>query len=296
MAGDLGKGRDTFALRPGTPYKVAMPQMFKRFAFVFNAGALASILAHALILGPLVFGFPNLTLKPEEPKAVEVELAAAQEKPLPAPEPKTPEAKPKPPQVLRPVVKFAEKDAGSTRPQGGDAPRDTNSSGAKTQEARSERQALPPQNTPQPHVSMPKNEDAASASAPDSPGVSAPPSPPEANRQARLQERNESEVATTAKGDLPRAIRAGQLCATELRKKLNNSNPPYWPDLLPAYRLDQGNVLQVRRGAFRANAIWFNLEFRCKVDDAATEVVALEFAIGTAVPRSEWIRRGFPSM
>lgn len=292
-----------------------MPSMFKRFAFVLNAGVLASILIHALILAPLIFGFPELTLKPEEPQAVEVELVAPEEKPKPEPAQKAPpppppapppkpeqeaptaQAKPKAPEVMRPVVKFGEKDAGSTKAPTGDAQRDAKAANPTPAPKQPEKPAVPPAPPPQ---ALPKKPDGdLAATAPGLPGVRMPapaePAPPEKNKQARLNSRTEGDVATTAAGDLPRAIRAGQLCATELRRKLNNSNPPYWPDLLPAYRLDKGNVLQVRRGAFRANARWYNLEFRCEVDAAATEVVTLDFNIGTPVPRGDWKRRGFPA-
>ncbi len=289
-----------------------MPSILKRFAIVFNLGAFASILMHALILAPMVFGFPQLTLKPEEPEAVEVELAPPQEKPKPEPTQKAPppppppkpgprpeapvaQAKPKTPQVMRPVVKFGEKDAGSTKTLNGDSRRDARVADPTPAAKRPEKQARPP--AAPPPALPPKADGVATATAQGLPGVRMPaePVPPERNRQARLQSRNEGDVATTAAGDLPRAIRAGQLCATELRRKLNNSNPPYFPDLLPAYRLDQGNVLRVRRGAFRANAGWYNLEFRCEVDEAATEVVTLDFTIGAPVPRGDWTRRGFPS-
>lgn len=289
-----------------------MPSMLKRFALVFNAGALASIFIHAIILAPLVFGLPQLTLKPEEPEAVEVELAPPEEKPKaeqkqkpPPPKPElkpkqeapVAQAKPKTPEVLRPVVKFGDKDAGSTKAPGGAAQRDAKVANPTPAPKQPEKPAIPP--APPPQALPPKPDGDLAATAPGLPGVRMPapavPATPERNRQARLNSRTEGEVATTAAGDLPRAIRAGQLCATELRRKLNNSNPPYFPDLLPAYRLDQGNVLRVRRGAFRANTGWYNLEFRCEVDDAGTEVVTLDFNIGAPVPRGEWKSRGFPS-
>ncbi|MCQ1855631.1 DUF930 domain-containing protein [Neorhizobium galegae] len=103
-------------------------------------------------------------------------------------------------------------------------------------------------------------------------------------------------IATTAMGDVPRGVRAGQLCATELREQLRHSAQSYRPEMLPAYRLPNGTVLEVKRGAFRANAQWYDLSFRCEVDDNATKIVSFAFDVGAPVPQSEWRKRGFPEL
>lgn len=103
-------------------------------------------------------------------------------------------------------------------------------------------------------------------------------------------------IATTAMGNVPRGVRAGQLCATELREQLRHSAQSYRPEMLPAYRLPSGTVLEVRRGAFRANAQWYDLSFRCEVDEDATKIVSFAFDIGAPVPQSEWRKRGFPEL
>ncbi|WP_170115915.1 DUF930 domain-containing protein [Mycoplana dimorpha] len=101
-------------------------------------------------------------------------------------------------------------------------------------------------------------------------------------------------VARTAIADLPRGARVEQLCSTELYAQLRHASPPHKPDLLPTFRLSRGTVLEVRRAAFRANARWYDLSFRCEVDGDATRVVSFAFAVGAEVPRSEWQTRGFP--
>jgi hypothetical protein len=95
-------------------------------------------------------------------------------------------------------------------------------------------------------------------------------------------------------GRIPREIRASQLCSTELREQLRHASPAYQPELLPSYRLPSGTVMEVRRAAFRAEAQWYDVSFRCEVDDNATKVVSFAFNIGSPVPRSEWRKRGFP--
>lgn len=99
-------------------------------------------------------------------------------------------------------------------------------------------------------------------------------------------------MATTAMAGIPRGIRAGRLCATELRLQLLASSLS--PDLLPSYRLDEGNVLRVTRGAFRAGGTWRNLGFECQVDADATSVRSFAFRIGDPVLRDEAARRGLP--
>ncbi|MFB9948014.1 DUF930 domain-containing protein [Rhizobium puerariae] len=101
-------------------------------------------------------------------------------------------------------------------------------------------------------------------------------------------------MATTAMGNVPRGVRAGQLCATELREQLRHASPSYRPELLPAYRLPKGTVLEVKRGAFRASAQWYDLSFRCEVNEEATRVLSFAFDIGAPVPQGEWRKRGFP--
>ena len=101
-------------------------------------------------------------------------------------------------------------------------------------------------------------------------------------------------VAVTAMANIPRGVRADQLCLTELREQLRNGTPPYWPELLPSHRLDRGTVFEMRDSAFRAKGQWYNLNFRCEIDEKATKVVSFAFSVGAAIPRSDWKRRGLP--
>ncbi len=104
----------------------------------------------------------------------------------------------------------------------------------------------------------------------------------------------EDPVARTAMGDLPREMRATQLCETELTEQLRNASPPRDPDFIPRSPLSSGTMLELRRTAFRADGQWYDLSFRCDINEEATKVVGFAFEIGSPVPRSEWKRRGFP--
>ena len=101
-------------------------------------------------------------------------------------------------------------------------------------------------------------------------------------------------VATSAMADLPRSVRGGTLCVSELREQLLRASPPYFPDLLPSNPLPKGTVIDVPDAAFRAGGRWLDLSFRCEVDADATRVVSFAFRVGAAIPRSQWQRRGFP--
>jgi hypothetical protein len=101
-------------------------------------------------------------------------------------------------------------------------------------------------------------------------------------------------VARTAMGDVPRDIRAGQLCSTELTGQLRHGSPAFNPDIVPAFKLAEGTVLDVRQAAFRANAQWYDVRFRCEVDQNATKVMSFGLEVGGPVPRSQWKARRFP--
>jgi hypothetical protein len=101
-------------------------------------------------------------------------------------------------------------------------------------------------------------------------------------------------VARTAIDGMPRGVRVAELCTTELREQLKRAPQHYQPELLPSYRLSQGTVLDVKRGAFRASSRWYDMRFRCEVDADATKVVSFAYDVGDPVPRAQWRSRGFP--
>ena len=309
-----------------------------------TSGTVVSVSVHAVVLVLLIFGLPESQLKPQEPDSIEVEIVKApepvekeagpppappqspppppppqeeekaKEQPQPSPKVEEPEVEEKPQvpptNVMQPVFKFAEEDAGSKNPQDGAA------EGEEQKENDPEEDVTEkPEEPVEEEIAEPEEpvvEDVAEAQdsseevdsafvAPNIETVPIPiarparPKPSQVAKARRTQPGNGGEVATTAKRNLPRGIRAGKLCVTELRRRLNIAQPPFWPDLLPTYQIESGNVLQVRKGAFRADSLWYNLRFRCEVDSAATEVVSFAFTVGSPIPRREWSSRGFPA-
>jgi hypothetical protein len=95
-------------------------------------------------------------------------------------------------------------------------------------------------------------------------------------------------------GNIPRDIRAQQLCRTELGEQLSHAKPFYHPEILPSPRLPSGTVMEVRQAAFRAEAQWYDVSFRCELDEGVTKVVSFAFQVGAPVPQSQWRKRGFP--
>ena len=122
-----------------------MPPSDDSFRAQLTSGTFVSVLLHAVVLAVLIFGLPESRLKPHEPDSIEVEIVKPPEPPKtaeappppPPPAPEEPEQKPEPqpaPQVeepkpeekpeekpeipptnvMQPVFKFAEEDAGST--------------------------------------------------------------------------------------------------------------------------------------------------------------------------------------
>lgn len=101
--------------------------------------------------------------------------------------------------------------------------------------------------------------------------------------------------AKTAMRGMPREMRADVLCMTELRAQLTDASPAYRPEVLPTFRLKTGNVLATDRAGFRAGGYWYNVAFRCELDEDITKVKSFAFEVRGAVPRGEWAARGFPS-
>ncbi|MBX3570323.1 MAG: DUF930 domain-containing protein [Rhizobiaceae bacterium] len=245
--------------------------------------------------------------------------AEAAEPPQPAPQ-----AKPATPiPGLDPVVKFGERDAGPRRALAGSGAEDAPDPPLPTPAA-DEDKAAQDAKPEQPEAEQPpaaartpepvKDEDsvgpavdqlaaAAASSHAAVPSAASrqaspakPASEPKKLREARtLFSRSAAggRAATTAMAGVPRGIRAGRLCATELRLQLLNDG--HFPDLLPSYELKEGTVLAVRRGAFRAGGSWHNLAFECQVDSDATGVLSFAFRVGDRLPPDEARRRGLPS-
>jgi len=282
-----------------------------------------SVAAHVLVVILLIFGLPLPFLETEEEKPIAVDLVppkSPEEKkagpPPPPEEPKKPEEKkvekppesnetqkPAPQPVLRPVYQFGEKDAGPRMsPDGNAAEEGSASSQAEREPAKPEPEKQTPSKPPA--LAAAQSEDQAAL-----PEVTKPPTPkpaelakkqnpgkPGESRRLFSQKATGDVIATTAMADLPRGVRGGRLCVTELREQLQNGLPPYYPDLLPSSPLEEdATAIDVPEAAFRVSGQWYDLSYRCEVDTNATRVLAFTYRVGAPLPPSEWRRRGLPS-
>lgn len=282
---------------------------------VFGWALPGSLVLHVLIAVPLMFGLPVSLSEPREEQAITVDLVPPPQPPeqteaepsAPEPEPaKPPEAhagmppptsddaaRESPPPAVRPVFQFGEKDGGPRKSPDGDGAEDGSASPTAPEDEQTLAEAA-----------------AADAATGQAALPTAPPTPaprpadpgkaqsPETLREAKTlfsQTAAGNAVATTAIGNVPRGVRAGRLCVTELREQLLNASPRFLPDLLPSEALDHGTILEIQRTAFRANGQWYDLSYRCEVDKDAMNVVSFAFRVGAPVPRGDWQRRGLPS-
>jgi len=270
----------------------------------------ASLGLHLIAVALLIFGLPHILPKPQEEQAVSVDLVPPPPKPKAAPKPEKPpekapaspeatrQAPPQPPvSRLNPVFRFGDRDAGPRKAPDGNGAED----GAKPspQEAPDDKASVEQKTPPEPDKE-------AVLSLPDATARTSAPAPAEAPAARKAPQLDEAKtlfsrsatgdaLATTAMGDLPRDVRGGTLCVTELRAQLLNASPPYFADLLPSYRLKQGTVIEAPSAPFRAGGQWRDLSFRCQVDDDATKVVSFALRIGGPIPRGEWRQRGLPT-
>ncbi|WP_315857366.1 DUF930 domain-containing protein [Rhizobium leguminosarum] len=104
---------------------------------------------------------------------------------------------------------------------------------------------------------------------------------------------NDDPVARIAMNGMPRSNRVAQLCANELRQQLVHASPRFQPIIVPTQGLSSGTVLDLR-AAFRTVESWYDVRFRCEVDQDAMKVVSFAFDVNGAIPRSQWKSRGLP--
>lgn len=243
-----------------------------------------------------VFRFGEQSSGPEqsaEGNSADGEKAAAEEAPKPEAQPET---EPAPQPAERQPEPPAPEETAPTEPE----PTEQKSTEAASGETAAE--AAPPVLSAEaytapdevPQITLPSKV-AVPQPRPEPPANRAQPEPKPVKRLYSTARTGNAKAATAMAG-ISRAERAGQLCASELQAQLLHGSPSYLPELLPAYRLPSGtDVLNVPRGAFRAEGVWYNISFLCTLNADATEVEAFSYAVGARVPRAEWRERGFPS-
>jgi hypothetical protein len=86
--------------------------------------------------------------------------------------------------------------------------------------------------------------------------------------------------------------RAAQICSIEAMGQIAKNDSRFSPELVSSYAMSQlkfkGKVVIADGAAFQSSGIWYNLAFRCQVSPDRARVQSFEFAIGDAIPRSQW--------
>ncbi len=99
-------------------------------------------------------------------------------------------------------------------------------------------------------------------------------------------------------GRLPPKRRIVQLCTIEALEQIRRQRPDAFPDMLvpfgPVGGLVSASGLNASGGAFRSRSKWYAVDFKCEVNPETTSVASFSFAIGKAIPKSEWAVRQLP--
>ncbi|MCG5480180.1 MAG: DUF930 domain-containing protein [Ensifer alkalisoli] len=99
-------------------------------------------------------------------------------------------------------------------------------------------------------------------------------------------------------GRLPPKRRIVQLCTIEALEQIRRQRPDAFPDMLVPFGPSGGLVspdgMSANGGAFRSQRKWYAVDFKCEVSSETTAVVSFSYAIGKAIPKSEWAARQLP--
>lgn len=279
---------------------------------------LASLLLN-LLVAALILPW-SLVVPLKEERAITVELVPAVELPpkpkaeasppartappadsaLKPPPPKAADARQGMQAATKPVFLFGDRDRGPRKapdgnsPENGSAPPPARPDPARTDGAKT------PAVTTAAAEPVPEGAPAKAPAAPAQPQTQA---SDQAQPGAKLveaktlfsQETTNDINTMLAMGALSRGERAGQLCLTELHEQLLHASPPIFPDMLKRERLEQGTVLEDANAAFATGTQWYDLSYRCEIDEKATRVVAFAFHVGNPIPRGDWKSRGLPA-
>ncbi|HWU63461.1 MAG TPA: DUF930 domain-containing protein [Ensifer sp.] len=288
-----------------------------------------SAILHAVIAAVLFLKWPDKKPEPLKDEAVKVDIVQdkdapkppeqkAAEPPAPPPPPPKGEAKVQQPMsTVQPFQKFGEKDEGPKKQDGDtsdgekeatDAQKDQETDAAKVDQAQAATQEAvkesPKDDLPGvPDIlKSPNQQAAASDSSTGKPKEekAATPKPAEAKEMKKANKLYSTQdvggsLAILAMNGMPRPQRIRQLCASQVSQQLAHGTPRYDPDIVVSASPKEGNVLEMPRAYFRTREGWFEISYRCEVDNDASKVVSFAFRVGNSIPRSQWRALGFPS-
>ncbi|MEP3430300.1 MAG: DUF930 domain-containing protein [Roseibium sp.] len=89
-----------------------------------------------------------------------------------------------------------------------------------------------------------------------------------------------------------------QLCALEAMEQVQLNEAGFQPiQLVPhavrnAYRKE--NRIVAPAGALLSKNVWYEIAYRCQLDDTGSDIVAFEYALGDRIPLDDWGDLGLP--
>jgi len=93
-------------------------------------------------------------------------------------------------------------------------------------------------------------------------------------------------------GQLASSEQLVQLCNIEALEQLGRAQAGTKPDAVVGYAFGdlevEGDTLVADGGAYRRQGKWFKLRFDCTARPDMTSVAAFDYALGGAIPRSQW--------
>jgi Domain of Unknown Function (DUF930) len=297
-----------------------MQQLARKISAEIGWGIPSSIVLHLLLAFVLLVRLPELPTAQEQ--SVNVELVPPpppteekpkqdQDKPAPAP----PQA-----QAQKLAFESASNDPKDETPEQPDVPPAAPEASEKpdevppaTAEARNEQ----PQEDKQEAAEL----SAQSSNAGDTPGAAAPavenppvpqPKPEQEKPAAKAVSEQKAENFKQARrlyskdalsdprvkqalGKLSPTDRVIQICSIEALEQIRRRQPGAFPDMLARAGGSVSNTgLTVSNGAFRSRAQWYGVDFKCQIDAEAMSIQSFSYAIGHAIPESEWGARQLP--
>jgi len=274
-----------------------MQQLARKISAEIGWGIPSSIILHLLLAFVLLVRLPQLPTTPEQ--SVNVELV-----PPPPPDeekPKQDQSQPAPPppqaQAQKLAFESASNDPKDEAPEQSDVPPAT----SQTKEEQ------------QPDAQSATAEDAYLAAAP---AVENPPVPqPKPDQQKPAAKAASEEPGKNFKqarrlyskdalsdprvkqalGKLSPTDRVIQICSIEALEQIRHQQPGAFPDMLArAGGSVSSTGLTVSNGAFRSRAQWYGVDFKCHINAEAMAIQSFSYAIGHAIPESEWGARQLP--
>ncbi|WP_428030584.1 DUF930 domain-containing protein [Ancylobacter sp.] len=101
-------------------------------------------------------------------------------------------------------------------------------------------------------------------------------------------------------GRLGEEDRLAQLCNLEAMEQIHAWHQEFQPDRLVDYASGdaalEGSVFIAKGGAFRSQRTWYDVSYRCELDEALRKVVGFAFRVGAAIPRDDWASYNLPTL